>query len=461
MKFLQKIFPQKNIIQSPQVVVNDSREMEIKSFGGYGLPYTNMFSNYGWYDLVAQQSLIYYRNCSPVADAIDKISQAVAAIRPRVKDLKTDKYIEHPVLELLKRPFADQTYTEFMEEFVTYFLVTGNNYTMLTGNVNKPPVEMVNVHPTEVNITPSERDGYNYAYNVSRTPRNYVFVRDEKKYGFRYIEETQIREIWQTKTLNTRDQVGSGMYGCSKLLPIIYEIDQHLHSNKHNLSLLQKGAKLTLLLTAQTPLNPEQEQSIRAQLQAMYQGSGNAGNAMVASGGFDAKELGQNNRDMDFLNLKRELKFDIYNKLGIPLSLISTDHSTMNNLEQSMLRFYNDAVIPTASRIFAELTLLLMPRYGSENLEITFNPLEIPALEQYRITVIKTKKEIGIYTLNELRALDGLDPVDGGDYVYSPANQIPIGGDINTEPNDDEKQLANELNAGRTTINLKDYQKVL
>jgi HK97 family phage portal protein len=426
------------------------KELEIKSYGAFGMPYSNVYAGFGWYELVAFQSLVYFRNCSPVFNGVDLIAEKVADIRPYVYDTKKKKYVNnHPVLDLLNHPFGDTTYSEFMKELCIFYLVTGNNYTVLTGNVKREPLEMMNIHPGEVIIAPSPRDGYNGTYNVNRYPNSSTFNRREKGGYWRYINDDQQQELWQIRTFNARDQYNTGYYGMSRLLPIVYEIEQHLHSSRHNLSLLVSGAKLSMIVKTLQPLPEEQLQAMRSQISAAYQGSANTGKVMLINGGFDVEEMGMNNTDMDFLNLKKDITYGIYNTLKIPLPLIAPDHSTMNNLEKSMLMLYDNAVLPMAKRAFEELTMYLMPRYpGSENLILKYKEEEITALEPRRMENLKFKKELKIYTVNEMRALVGEKPLKGqdADSVFMPASEVPI---ANVEDIDLEKDLTEDLTKGR------------
>ncbi len=80
-----------------------------------------------------------------------------------------------------------------------------------------------------------------------------------------------------------------------------------------------------------------------------------------------------------------------------------------------------------------------MPRYGLDPTEyrITYDKTRIEALTVIALEELKLRKEINIESDNELRATIGRKPYKGGDVVLKPANLIPAGTDIFSEPGEE------------------------
>jgi hypothetical protein len=160
---------------------------------------------------------------------------------------------------------------------------------------------------------------------------------------------------------------------------------------------------------------------------------------MFLNGGFKYDNQSMSNKDMDFLELKKEVANAIYKNLKIPLALVNTETMTLDNVTRSMLMFYDNAVLPIANRIFNELSNFLLPRYGNnDNLILTYDEGDIIALEPRRNEQLKVLKDMGIFTINQLRAKVGADPLVGGNAIYGQSSQIPMA----TDP-DDESILPN------------------
>lgn len=420
---------------STKIFEGIENNLQVKSAGQNILDILPLDGGYwgdGWNELLPYLALLYYKQCSPIFSAISWVAEEFASIKPRVWDEKAKKYIEHDVLELLNHPFGDVNWLEFAEEFASQYLVTGNNYTVATGFVNKPPLEIMNMYPAAVNILPSSRDGYAGSFIVTTPYYAETFNRDESTGYWRFLKNNYAgsiatAEIWQTKRFNPRNRAGLGNYGMSKLTPIYYEIRQHLSASLHNLGLLDNGARLSMVFTTDKVLTPDVFERLKQQIADKYSGSRNAGKTYLAESGLKVEEMGMNNKDMDFMSLKKEVTERIYNALKVPVALMNVDRATMNNMEKSILMLYDFAVIPLATRIFQELTMFLMSRYkNSENLEITFNRLEIPALAERELVNVKQKQSLGIYKINELRSMLGEEPTEGGDNVFIATSNAPI-----------------------------------
>ena len=57
----------------------------------------------------------------------------------------------------------------------------------------------------------------------------------------------------------------------------------------------------------------------------------------------------------------------------------------------------------------------------------------------------KIVSQTGVLSDNEIRAMIGYEAVNGGDVIYKPANQVPVGQDINTANNRDEPMAKSEF----------------
>jgi phage portal protein BeeE len=444
MKFLTKYFNKSNEVKT----VADIEAPEQKSLS-VPLALAQLFASNGWHDLWAVQALLYYRQCSPLATAVDRITDEIAKIKPCLYDVKKNKFIDdHPVYELLERPFADNSFSDFIKEMAVFLIVTGNNYSILRGNVKREPLELVNVHPTTVTVMASPWDGYNELINVNSLPYVDSFTRDTKmiKRMWRYVNNMGYAEAWQSRTFNSVYQGGGGKYGMSVLTPIYYEIEQHINSAIHNLALLTNGGKLSMAYETEQSLTNDQYDRMHQALNQAYAGARNAGKIQLLDKGVKAKEMSISNKDMDFFNLKNSNVIQIYNTLKIPLPLVMPEHMTMDNVSKAMLALYFYAVLPWLEYCYEQLSMFILPRYdNTENLKISYQLDKIPALAEYRMQIAKAKKDLGAYTPNEIRAMlgDKLLNDDGMDEVHMQSNFVPIVGMASQEEQRQQKEFMN------------------
>lgn len=410
-----------------QKAINYFKPTEQKSSYSYS-SFVNYLSDSGHSDLSDFVSIDLYSKVAPLATAVAMVADEVAALLPIVKDKDGEIVENHPVLDLLANPNNDQTKTEYFKRFAAYFIITGDNYQVALGQVNKPPIEIAIPSPQAINT--SEDDlGEVAAYRVTKKSGAFTFIREEN--GSRYYDGP-LRELWHSKMFNP---LQDAVRGQSVLTPIWYEIEQYKQSSIHNLSLLKRGARPSGVFTAKESLTDDQYQRLKEQVDKYFTGSNNAGRPLLADGGeLEWNDTMLSQRDLDFIEMRKSVTVAIFNQLKIPLPLVSPDTQTFNNMQASNLQLFDNAVMPLADRIYEEMTLFLLPRYkGSEDMRITYDKSKIEALDVRKTNTLESRSKMGIYTINELRNIDGMEPVDGGDEVLRPGTEVPVATDTFTE----------------------------
>ena len=413
-------------------------EIDTKSFA-LGT-FTGFLSDQGQDDLAAFTAVRLFNRTAPLNNAVDILASEVAALIPQVVGIKNrdEVFPEHPVLKLLNTPNTDSTTNELLYAITAFFLITGNSYLVATGQVNKPPLELTTAFPQQITIQSGSEDGLPELITNQTEFRVINFKREEVDRRFRFYND-DVREIWQIKRFNPNVQELSGQ---SLSISILREIDQYNQSSIHNLSLLRRGGRPSGIMMMNSlvgkdnkihpPATDEQRERLKEQLDNFIAGAQNAGQILAVSGtNMKWENLITSNRDMDFAELKKDVRNTIYNKFGIPLPFVNPEDQTFANMGLAKEQLYDNAVIPLADRLFNELDIFLMPRYGttSQDRRLTYNASIIPALQNRKAREAESRKRLGVFTDNELRATLGVEPYEGGDIIYKPANEVPVGED--------------------------------
>lgn len=378
-------------------------------------------------------ALNLYDKSTAVSIPINMVAESFASITPVIKI--DDKVVnKHPILDLLAAPSPFFTESLFLETVAKDYLITGEAEIVALGSVNRSPLELQPVSPR--NITVNEGSGglaESFIVSGNTLPGTYMMAQAKKR--IRYLSGN-LRELKQIRNYSTQNN--SLLRGQSPLKAASAEARQHIEGNNHNVSILQNGGRVSLVFHFDSDMNADDFKATKERVIEQYGGSSNAGQIGVTAGGkLDIKELGINNKDMDFANLQSMAQRAVALQYRVPLPLITTDASTFNNYAESKLALYDDAVLPLADRIFAGLTQLLVPRYGLDpaKVKITYDLDQITALEKRRNENLSLRRELNLETLNELREMIGREEVEGGNTILAPANLLPIGTDLFTVDN--------------------------
>ena len=383
-----------------------------------------------------------YNKSSAVSIPINYIAEAFASINPVLKE-RTEIITSHPILDLLQTPSPFYTQDLFLENLAKNYLITGETEVIALGNINRPPIELQPINPQNVTINQGS-NGLALSMIVSGQSLTGAYKLEHRGRSVRYLRGN-MSEIKQIRNYSTRDN--SLIRGQSPLVSASAEARQHIEGNKHNVSLLVNGGRVSLVFHFDEDLNDDDFQATKERVLDQYAGAQNAGKIGITAGGkLDIKELGTNNKDMDFANLQNMARIAVALQYKFPLPLLSTDAATFNNYKEAKAALYDDAVLPLADRIFGGLSDFLLPRYGMDpsKVRITYNIDQITALAGRRNEELKLRKELNLETLNEMRTMIGREPVEGGDTVMQPATMIPIGTDLFTDDNVPGEGLARD-----------------
>jgi len=393
-----------------------------------------------------------YEQSTAVSIPINFIADSFSCIDPIIK-IDGKVVTEHPILDLLRHPSPFFTTELFLEAIAKMYLVTGECFVAGLGNVSRPPLEIQPISPSNLMVQEGN-NGIPVSWLVSgkNLPGSYRLL--AKGRNVRYLDGP-LREIKHIRNFSTLND--SMLRGQSLLVAASEEARQNILGNRHNVSLLEKGGRVSLVFHFQEDMEPTQFERVRDRVMDRYSGPDNAGAIGVTAGGkLDIKEVGTNNKDMDFAVLQEMAKQAVALTYKVPLPLISNTASTFNNYKEAKLALYDDAVLPLADRLFAGLTSFLVPRYNLDpsRVKIGYDMDQITALAVRRNEELALRKSLQIESDNELRALIGRDPYPEGDVIYKPANLVPAGTDLfgarasSFESSDEDSGLMRDQNAG-------------
>lgn len=185
------------------------------------------------------------------------------------------------------------------------------------------------------------------------------------------------------------------------------------------------GTNLSGVLTAPNKLTPEQRKANLEQWHKLYSGSGNAHMTALLDGGTTYNRIGIPPEDAQFLQTRQFQVLEIARIYRIPPHmLMDLEKGSKANVEQSGIEFLVYTLSPWLEKWEQEFTRKLI---GFESgLSIRFDERrllrsDIQARQQY----YAAGKQWGFLNTNDIRGMEGEEPVDGGDIFLTPTNTCP------------------------------------
>jgi HK97 family phage portal protein len=178
-------------------------------------------------------------------------------------------------------------------------------------------------------------------------------------------------------------------------------------------------------------LSKQQRIDAEELLQQKYQGAMNAGVPMLLDNGLTWQSITINPDDAQMLESRGFSVEEICRFFGVPPHMVGhTDNSTSwgTGLEQQTLGFQKFTLRRRLKRIEQALEKqLLTARDRADGITVEFN-LEglLRADSAARSAFYGNMTRIGVMTINEVRALENLPPVEGGDVPRMQMQNVPI-----------------------------------
>ncbi|RZK87643.1 MAG: phage portal protein, partial [Methylobacterium sp.] len=175
-------------------------------------------------------------------------------------------------------------------------------------------------------------------------------------------------------------------YGLSPMEAAAISLDIHNAAGAWNKALLDNAARPSGALVfagAGASLSEAQFVRLKAELEANYQGAGNAGRPLLLEGGLDWKPLALSPKEMDFVEAKAAAAREIALAFGVPPLLLGLPgDNTHANYAEANRAFYRQTLVPLARRTAEALAHWLAPAFGDLRLEPDLDAIEALATER-------------------------------------------------------------------------------
>ena len=236
--------------------------------------------------------------------------------------------------------------------------------------------------------------------------------------------------------LHVRNFSSDGILGKSPIRAAAEAIGVSVATGQYSGKLLKNGAKLNAILKNPGKLSTDQVEALRKDFKEQYLGPDNAGGIPILQNGMELQAINLSPQELEIIKLLDWTREDIARVYGVPLHMVGDlRRSTNNNIEHQGIEWVTSGVRPMAKRWESELNAkLLGPAMIRQGYFFRF---DLDALMRgdanARSTFYMRMFQIGALSQNDIRRLENLNPIVGGDDYYVQVNMAPTG-DTNTDP---------------------------
>ena len=357
----------------------------------------------GWLGSIQSQSNVTVGSDSlqlaAVYACVSKIADTIASmdivVESKEKDGSREPLFQHPASRLLAvEPNPHMGAYEFWQMIVSDALLYGVGHALVTPD----SMEMYWIPATEVEHHIDKKTGHKF-FKYSGSPTPVPAERMIEIKAFRGENPTKI-QLQNLKTAKSVQNFGATFF--------------------------ENGGMLGGILTTKEPLTLEQMQQASDRWSQEYMGSGNAHKVAILGGGFNYQALSVPLDQLQFLESKQYSTQEIARFYQVPPAMIGMEGNTAySNYEQQVLQFFQGTILPWVKRIELEVERKLLR--GDEYLCARFDVDSLLRADSAsRAAFYHQALSDGVLSINEVRAKEGLGPVEGGAEHHVQLNQIPL-----------------------------------
>lgn len=361
---------------------------------------------------------------STVSRCIDILSDSIGKMPFFVYDGISRVRVEHPIMELLGvRPNQWQTPFAFRKQLEGERVANGNGLAWIRRDPRTmEPTELVPIPKAYWSVSVLSDGSLQYRIEHPFTHENIVCGRMDVVHvtafskngytGIGYLERAQ--EI--IRTARAAQEYSASYYQNGGQPSGILRTESDLAGTVKVVD--ADGKERTI----------SKKERLREEWERVHSGPANAQRIAVLDLGLDYKPLSISNRDAQFVEQAALSVEDIARVFGVPLYKLQAGKQSYSSNEQNAIEYVVGTLHPNATIWEQELLYkLLNPQDVARGLRIRGNLMaELRGDFNSRGTWYRNMRDNGAFSVNDIRALEDMPDVDGGDEHYASLNYVPL-----------------------------------
>lgn len=317
--------------------------------------------------------------------------------------------LKNPVDKLISMsPNGWQTSFEWREQMMLHLGLWGNAYSLIKRGRGKVIKELVPLHPSRMTVEEVKPGVLRYNYS------------EGGQYGVGEVTTYASSDILHVKWMSDD--------GINGMVPTEVSKDAIALARAceiHGSTYFGNGARPGVILETENAITPEAALSLREGWERVHRGVDNSWKTAVLTNGLKAHELGSNNQESQFLEVRRFQTEEICRIYRVPPHLVmDLNRATFSNIEQQSLDFLQYTLTPWLKRIEQVIDRDVIDD------ESTFCEFDTKTFLRgdatSRAAFYTSLWNLGVLSINEIREAESLNPVPGGDQRFVQLNMAPL-----------------------------------
>lgn len=387
-----------NIIAKSPIVTSSKSY----SYGGGGLFRRN--GSVSMTPQTAMQLTTVFACNRVIAETISSISLDVFELVDGGKEKATN----HSLYTILKyNPNPNMTSVMWREMIVQDLNTRGNHYSQIIRNKNKDVVSIFPLKTDNMSVKQLDSGKIEYTYDTGKGKIN--------------VPASEVLHVVGLPSEN----------GITGLSPIQYNraaLELGATTQQFGMNFFEKGANASGAFYTPGELSDEAYKRLKNDLGSNYIGLLHSGKPLLLEGGLKFERISIPNNDAQFLETRKYQKEEIASIFRVPMHMInSLENATFSNIEHQSLEFVQFTILPWVKRMEQAFNLRLLSHAERQRYTIKFNVDTLLRGDfKTRTDGYQTLIQNGVMSINEVRALENMNKVDGGDKRFMQLNMTTI-----------------------------------
>ncbi len=377
---------------------------------------------------------------STVFACVQVIAQTVARlpviVYERTSPTLRRRAIEHPVYDLLhRRPNGWQTSYEFRETLTAWAALHGNGYARKVFDRAGGVRELIPIHPRLVRVEVIPGDGQ----PPPASPLDALFSRAETgdelqlRYQVRQRDGT-MKPYVQAEVVHIRGLSLDSLSGIAISDVAREAIGLARAMEAYGARYFANDGTIGLTLEHPGTLSEPAHKRLKESFARGFTGVMNAWKPKILEEGMKLSRIAASGKEAQLTEARAGQVIEICRFYRMPPHKIQHMlQATFSNIESQAIEFVGDTIQPWTTRWEQSTTRDLLPDDTQFFVKILLNEA-LRGDSAARATYYKERFYTGTLSRNEIRAMEGENPIDGGDTYYVNAATLPLDDDGNPRP---------------------------